>query len=133
MPEYVQHNAQGIITNKWYSVDSSVVSGLQNIIKVDRNIFNQLTEYWIVDSGSVREMTQQEKDQWDAYKQQQAEQAETDRLNALDGLIESGVLQGIALAKVDNAIDNIGSLNDAKAFLKKLCRFVLKFIAGSSA
>ncbi len=128
MPEYIQHNAQGIITKKWYSVDPSEVEGLQNIIKVDRVTWKQITEYWIVDAGTVREMVQAEKDQWDAWKAQQIQDAENARIERLDNLIESGQLQGITLTKVDTAIDNIGSLADAKIFLKKLCRYIIKFI-----
>uniref|UniRef100_A0A6M3J0W4 Uncharacterized protein n=1 Tax=viral metagenome TaxID=1070528 RepID=A0A6M3J0W4_9ZZZZ len=129
MPEFIQHNLQGLIINKWYSVDAFVVNGLENIIQVDRATFNALTKYHIVDSGQVRLMTQVEKDQLDAWEAQKAEQAETDRMNALDDLIESSQLSGLTLARADTAIDNIGDLADAKVFLKKLCRFIIKFIS----
>ena len=134
MPEYIQYDltsspVTGMIIKKWYSVDPSVVDGLPFILKIPRDTFRALTKFHVVDSGAVREMTQQEKDALTAYEQAQAEQAETDRINALDDLIDSGEIPSMVLTKIDNAIDNIGSLADAKAFLKKQCRYIIKFIA----
>jgi len=127
MPEFIRFNDKKLIVQKWYSVDPSVVEGIANVIKVDRETFKRITKYWVVDNGIPREMTQDEKDQLDAWEQQQSEQAETDRINALDDKIEN--LPSITLTKVDTAIDNIGSLSDAQLFLKKLCRFIIKYIA----
>lgn len=125
MPEYIQSNLQGLIINKWYSADPSIVDGLPNILKIPRDVFNALTKYHIVDAGVVREMTQAEKDQLDAWEAQKVIDAENARLVAMDDRIESSILSGITLTKIDNAIDNIGSLEDAKVFLKKLCRYIV--------
>ncbi len=131
MPDYIQHNIQGIITNRWKSADPSVVTGLPNIVKVDRQTWDAITKYSIVDGGKVRAMTQQERDAYDAELAKQVSDAETLRLASLDNLFDSKQLQGITLTKVDTAIDNIGDLADAKVFLKKLCRYIIKFIAGN--
>lgn len=126
MPEYIQHNAQGLIIQEWYSVDPSVVEGLQNILKIDRDTFNSLTKYHMVDSGVVRLMTQQEKDIYDAYLAQQADNIETTRINSLDDKISAINVGDFTLTKIDTAIDNISNLDDAKVFLKKLCRAIIK-------
>lgn len=132
MPDYVKYNAQGLITKRWRSVDPSVVEGLQNILQIDRATYESLTMYHIVDSGQVREMNQAEKDTLDAWLEQQRQQRETDRINALDDKMNID-LSGIVLQKADTAIDNIGSLTDAKAFLKKLVRYIIKFISRNIA
>ena len=128
MPEYIQYNAQGLIIQKWYSVDPSIVAGLSNILNVDRDTFRLLTKYWIVDNGILRQMTQGEKDQLDLWEQNQVKQTETNRINDLDTEATSD-LSSVVLTKMDNAIGNIGSLDDAKAFLKELCRFIIKHIS----
>ena len=106
MPEYIQYNAQGLIIQKWYSVDPSIVEGLQNILKIDRDTFNALTKYHIVDSGAVREMTQEEKDTYDAYLAQQAELKEKTRLEAMDDVADLIQTSDFTLTKIDTTIDN---------------------------
>ena len=128
MPDYIKFNAQGLIVQRWRSVDPKVVENETNILLIDRATYESLTKYHIVDSGQVREMTQAEKDQLDAWELQQREQAETDRINALDDKLSED-LSSVVLTKADNAIENIGSLADAKVFLKKLCRYIIKFVA----
>jgi len=128
LPEYIQYsNETNRIIQKWYSVDPSAVEGLPNIVKVPRDIFNSLTKYYIVDNGEVREMTQIEKDALDLEETQAQEQAELDRITSLADKIDID-LSGLTLTKVDTAIDNIGDLAGAKTFLKKLCRYIIKFI-----
>lgn len=131
MPDYIQHNAQGLITKRWRSVSPDVVSGLQNIAEISRSELESITEYHVYDNG-IREMTQQEKDDYDAWKAQQAADIENARIAGLDDLIEDSGLASITLTKVDTVINNIGDLADAKTFLKKLCRFIIKFIAHSA-
>lgn len=127
MPEYVQYSQDGKITNKWYSVPPSVIAGLSNILEIPRDIFNSLTKYHKVDAGVVREMTQAEKDTLDAAEAQAVIDAENARVLDLDNKIDN--LGIMILTKIDNKIDAIGSLADAKAFLKKLCRYIIKFTA----
>ena len=129
MPEYIQYsNETNRIIQKWYSVDPSAIEGLPNILKIPRDVFNSLTKYYIVDNGKIREMTQEERDQLDAYEASQAEQAETDRITALDDKMNTD-LSSIVLTRADTTIDNIGDLAGAKLFLKKLCRYIIKYIA----
>jgi len=50
MPEYVQSEPNnlivaGMIVDKWYSVDPSVIQGKPNILQVDRALFRTLTKY----------------------------------------------------------------------------------------
>ena len=128
MPEYVRYNQEGIIIQKWYSVDSSEVEGIPSVIKIDRDTFKSLTKYHKVDLNSltVVAMTKDEIDYVDALEKQQAEEAEADRIKAIGDKIDVD-LSGVSLTKIDNAIDNIGNLADAKEFLKKFCRFIVKF------
>lgn len=130
MPEYLQWDSlTKRIINKWYSVDPSIIEGLPNILQLSRDLFNSLTEYHIVDNGVVRLMTQVEQDAYEQAKAQAIIDQENQRISGLDDLIQNTGLQGITLTRIDVAIDNIGSLQDAKTFLKKLCRYIIKFIA----
>ena len=61
MPDYVQHDS-GTIVKRWRSVDPSIVEALDNIVLVTREVYNSLTKYHIVDGGTIREMSQAEKD-----------------------------------------------------------------------
>ena len=54
--------------------------------------------------------------------------AENSRIQSLDNLLQTD-LSGLTLTRIDTVINNIGNLTDAKAFLKKLCRYIIKFIA----
>lgn len=129
MPEYITYNpVNGRIVDKFYSVDPSVVEGRENLLEVPRNIFNELTRFHIVDNGVIRLMTQLEKDTLLAEEALALIEAENARILGLDDKIQVG-LDGITITKIDTAIDNIGNLNDAKVFLKKLCRYIIKHIA----
>ena len=128
MPEYIQFNPlTKIIINKWYSADPNIVSGLPNILEIPRDLFNSLTKYHIVDSGQTREMTQIEKDILDQAELQAQIDTENKRITDLDDLLQTD-LSGLILTRIDIAINNITNLNDAKIFLKKLCRYIIKFI-----
>ena len=128
MPDYVRFNpVNGYIIQHWISVDSSIVENEVNVIQIDRNVYQSLTKYHKVDNGMVREMTQTEKDTLLAEEAQAIIDAENARIVSLDDGIEG--LPIMTLTKIDNAINNIGNLNDAKVFLKKLCRYIIKFIA----
>ena len=99
MPEYIQYDVNGYIIEKWYSVDPSIVAGKENIIHVDRDIFKQLTKYWIVDKGQVREMTQEEKDALDQAEYDEKIAKEQDRINnhelTMPELVEVLIKKGI--------------------------------------
>lgn len=86
-------------------------------------------KYLKVDSGQVVEMNQPEKNAIDAAEAQAAVDAENARITSLDDKMDID-LSGMTLTKADNAIDNMGSLADAKTFLKKLCRYIIKFVRG---
>ena len=117
-----------MIVDKWYSVDPKVVEGKPNILEIPRVVFNSLTKYYKVSNGQVVKMTQVEKDAVDAAQIQAEIDVENARISKLDNKMDID-LSGITLIKVDTAIDNIGSLADAKVFLKKLCRYIIKFIS----
>lgn len=78
----------------------------------------------VVTGNRIVDMTQAEKD---AIAQAEADalaQAESARLLALDDSITNVDVTGTKLQKIETAIDNIGSLNDAKKFLKRLVRYI---------
>ena len=130
MPEYIIYDPlTKLIKEKYYSVDPSIVTGKSNLLEIPRDLFNSLTEYHIVDAGQIRLMTQVEKDVYEQAKAQAIINTENKKINDMDSLIQNIGLQGITLAKIDTTINNIGSLADAKTFLKKLCRYIIKFIA----
>jgi hypothetical protein len=87
-----------------------------------------LQKFWTVDAGVVREMTQQEKDVVLQAEADAAAVIEDQRIASLDDKIDVN-FSSITLTKIDAKIDNIGSLSDAKSFLKKLCRYIIKFTA----
>lgn len=128
MPEYIQYDLKGRIIKKWYSVDPSIVEGLLNILIIPRDMFNSLTKFHIVDNDVVRLMTEAEKTILIAEETQAQIEAENKRITDMDGLLQTD-LSGMTLSRIDTAIDNIGNLNDAKVFLKRLARFIVKFIA----
>ena len=128
MPEYIQYDILGKIINKWYSVDPSIVEGRENLLEIPRDLFNSLTKFHKVDNGIIRIMTIDEQNTLIAEENQVIIEAENKRIIDLDSLLQTD-LSGLTLTKIDNVINNIGNLNDAKAFLKKLCRYIIKFIA----
>lgn len=130
MPDYIQSNpVNNRIINRWMSVDPSIVEGLENILLITREEYHSLTKFYLVDNGVLREMNQEEKDALLAEEAQAIIDAENARILNLDDKIDG--INGITLVKIDTKIDEIGSLADAKVFLKKLCRYIIKFIAVS--
>ena len=96
MPDYIKYNAQGLIVQRWRSVDPNVVENETNILLIDRATYESLTKYHIVDSGQVREMTQAEKDALDQAEADAREQEELDRIDKLECKVEAVI---IALVK----------------------------------
>lgn len=71
--EYICYEEDGgsyqVITEKHYSVNGNhPAASSGNCMKIDRPTFNALTKYHVVDEGAVREMTQPEKDAFDAVE-----------------------------------------------------------------
>lgn len=61
MPDYIEYDENGKITNRWRSVDPSVVDGKQ-VLMIDRETYESLTKYKKVVDSQVVEMTQAEID-----------------------------------------------------------------------
>lgn len=130
MPDYIKYNPlNNRIIQKWISVDPSVVENETNILQVTRDVIESITKYHIVDGGTVREMTQAEKDALDAEEAQAVIDAESARILDLDNKIE--LVNGTTLAKIDTRIDAIANLADAKTFLKRMCRYIIKYVANN--
>ena len=126
MPEFIQHDINGRIIQKWYSVDPAVVSSLPNILEIARDVFTALTKYHLVENGAVRQMTQAEMDALTAEETQAQIDAENVRLANMDDKISGTKIADFSMAKVDGVIDAIANLSDAKQFLKRLCRYIAK-------
>ena len=124
MPDYIKFGVDGKILERYVS-HSSELSG-SDILEVSRDVINSITEYHIVDSGAVREMTQAEKDTYNSAKAQAVIDVENSRLSALDDKISGTKIADFSMNKVDTVIDAIANLSDAKQFLKRLCRYVAK-------
>jgi len=82
MADYIKYDKDGLILNKYYSVDGSNLTG--NILKVDRETFKSITRYHKVKDERIVEMTQAEKDALDAPIV-----AEQERINALRASIRT--------------------------------------------
>ena len=130
MPEYVTYdNANGRIIRKYFSVSEDTDFGTPYVIQIPRSVYYTITKCSKVDNGVVVEMTQVEKDALLAEEEQARIDAENARIFNLIEKFQDSNLQGIVIDRADTAIDNIGSLADAKVFLKKLCRFIIKYVA----
>lgn len=130
MPDYIQWNsANGYILHKWFSVDPSTLAGLSNILQISRETYNLLDKFYLVENSKVRLMNQAEIDALLAAETKIAIVAENARILALDNNINN--VNEITLAKIDAKINAIESLADAKVFLKKMCRYIIKFIAAN--
>lgn len=129
MPDYIKFDPlTKRIIERWISIDPSKVEGYENILQVTRAVVEGITKFHKVENGEVVLMTQAEQDALLAEETQAIIDQENARILDLDNLMQTD-LSSITLAKVDTAIDNIGNLNDAKVFLKKLCRYIIKFIS----
>ena len=128
MPEFVIYDSlTGYIKEKYYSVDPSIVEGKANLIQINRDLFNALTEYYIVDAGQVRAMTQAEKDAYDIFKQQEADTVKSARIALFDQEMFDSKPSDFPMAKIDSVIDGINNLAEAKVFLKRLARILFKW------
>jgi len=78
----------------------------------------------IVTGNRVVDMTQAEIDAIVLAQATAQAQAEAAQLLVVDDLVTNTDMTGIKLQKVETAIDNIGNLNDAKKFLKRIVRFI---------
>ena len=90
----------------------------------DASVRNRKVDQSIVSGSRVVDMTQAEIDAAIAAALQVRAARKALRDAALDDRIASAKKSDANLIKVDQAIDNIGNLNDAKVFLKKLSRYI---------
>lgn len=128
MPDYIRFSPDTKrILERWISVDPSTIDGLPNILQVSRSEVEGVTKFHLVDNGIVREMTQAEQDALLAEEAQAVIDDENQRILDLDLKIDN--LPTMTLTKIDTAIDNITNIAGVKAFLKKQCRYILKYIA----
>ncbi len=81
----------------------------------------------MVDNGEVRIMTQAEQDALIAEEEQAIIDAENARIAGLNENINGA--DNLTIDTIDTKINAIGNLADAKTFLKKLCRFIIKYVA----
>jgi len=118
--DYVCHD-NGAIIGKHSSVDGADLVGC---IKITRSEYEDITRFHKIVDEAVVEMTQDEKD---AILQAEADAialAEASRVTGIDDKMADYDMSGVKLTRVENAIDNIGNLNDAKKFLKRLVRYI---------
>jgi len=121
--DYVCHDF-GIINERYWSVDGADLKVRADCIQITRRQYIELSEYHKVESGSLVLMSQAEIDAKDQAEVDAQTQLVTDRLTALDDDLVVD-RSSLILTKADNAIDQIGSLADAKVFLKKLVRYII--------
>ncbi len=81
-----------------------------------------------MDNGVLRQMTQVEKDALIAEEEQARINHENARILDIDDKVSLARTTDFPMEKVDNAIDAISNLSEAKLFLKRLCRYVAKNI-----
>ena len=130
-----------IINEKYLSVDGAVM-GIQmpnngemlrtncllisrnKILTLDSNTYKYDASIVGTNDQKIRLLNQTEKDAIILAQQQALDQYEASRVTNLDNIISNIDMSGIQLQKVEQAIDNIGSLADAKIFLKKLVRYI---------
>ncbi len=97
------------------------------IVNPDITAFQSVPlKYWKHDAGTIREMTQAEKDAVDAAEVAATQAVEDARLLAIDDSIEDALPGDATLAKVDARIDAIASFADLKVLLKKMVRHIAK-------
>lgn len=80
MADYIRFDGEGIITKKYQSVDGADIKDQSDILKVDRTTLLSITKYHKVDSGTVVEMSQPEKDALDQAEADAQAQALLDRI-----------------------------------------------------
>lgn len=113
----------GIATVNYATIDANCIMATE-LEYSNASLPNKKLDKSIVTGSRVVDMTAQEiTDREQAILNAQSA-AKIARLQAIDDKIAATDLS-IVLTKADTAIDNIGNLNDAKVFLKKLVRYVV--------
>jgi len=124
-------DTDGSQVEKIFWNENKLRSGCLLIPNSSNSFLSSIPRRYLKISGtSVVEMTQSEKDAVDQAIADAQKQAETDRINKLEDKLQAIQTGDFPLTKIDNAIDNIQDLNDAKAFLKKLVRGIIKLNVG---
>ena len=106
-------------------IDQAKYDSIQAVIK------NVPQTHMKIVNGFPVEMSQSEKDAVDAQLQADQNAAILTRRQQLGTRIANSVAGDFALTDIDTAIDNIQNLADAKVFLKKLVRGVIKLTEGN--
>jgi hypothetical protein len=89
-------------------------------------LVNVPLKYLKVENFNVLEMTVLEKADVDLLEQLSAKNTTDAEVLALDDDISNSQISDFVMAKVDTAINNIANLADAKTFLKRMCRYLVK-------
>jgi len=116
--------ALGIATLNYASIDVNCIQATHQEYDDARLQYKKLDKT-VITGNRIVDWTQQEIDDYEQAIADAIVQAELDRINDLDDEVSKVNLTDITITKVDTAIDNIGSLADAKVFLKKLCRYII--------
>lgn len=102
-----------------------VYSTRVDCLRINREQFNTITNRHKVIGENVVSMTQDENDLLDSIIADAHATTETFRVASFDNSLSIANVNDAILPKVDQAIDGISSLSDAKTFLKKLARYLL--------
>lgn len=110
---------------KKISSQGKAYSSRIDCVRISREQFNTITNRHKVDGKNVVAMTQEENDLLDSVIVDIKEAAETLRISTFDNNISIADIGDAELPKIDQTIDNIPTLAEAKTFLKKLVRYLL--------
>jgi len=94
-------------------------------VRITREQYSTITNRYKVVAGEVVTMSNADNTLLDDIIADQAASTEATRIDLFDSTIATAKINDATLTKVDNKIDNISSLADAKVFLKKLARYLL--------
>ena len=110
------NNNQGLAANCIESTASEYIKAGLDFVKFDGSV---------ISGDRIVDMTQPEKDAVIAARAVVLANAESARIVTLDDLISAVQTSDMTITKIDNAINAINNLADAKVFLKKLCRAII--------
>ena len=125
---FLSHNNGNII--RTVKSCGAVCSNNPNLIRIteqeynDSRLSNKKFDVSVITGSRIIDMTQAEIDAIAQAIFDARALAKSQRFQTLDDKVTNTDMS-IPLTKVDNAINNIGSLNDAKDFLRKLVRYIV--------
>ena len=103
------------IANHLINADLSGVSGVPRA-------------HWKYSAGSIVEMSQPEKDNITSVANATAAAADAAAVALVDNTLASAQISDYTLTKIDQSIDNIDSLEEAKTWLKKQARYLVRML-----